>query len=275
MASFKVDETRCIKCGMCVRDCAFKALKMANGGFPEMAKPESCMKCQHCLAVCPKGAVSLDGLSASESVETKGLELPSAEAAVNWMHVRRSTRQFRKDVDVDPAILDKVLKALANSPTGCNARSLTFTCYPNRVSMDEFRAKFIKTIECHRDGNRLLPRWLAVPAIKMRRGGEDVFFRGASGLLIISSDETSPQVATPLEDVAAAATYFEFLAGAHGIATCWCGFLKMVQGEIPELLERTAGLRPATPFYAMLFGVPAIRYPRGVQRDGYAKIVYR
>ena len=58
-------------------------------------------------------------------------------------------------------------------------------------------------------------------------------------------------------------------------ATCWCGFLKMVQQEIPELLEQTIGLRRTSPFYAMLFDRPAVHYARGVQRDSYARIDLR
>ena len=102
-----------------------------------------------------------------------------------------------------------------------------------------------------------------------------MFFRGASGILIVSSDETSPGVATPLEDVTIACAQFEMLANAAGIASCWCGCLKMVQREIPELLEQTIGLRRTTPFYAILFGRPAVRYARCVQRDTYARVDYR
>ena len=69
-------------------------------------------------------------------------------------------------------------------PTGCNARSLTFTCYPNRASLAQFKGAFIRAIEEHRDGTKLLPRWLAIPAIRLRKGGEDLFFRNAAGMVI-------------------------------------------------------------------------------------------
>ena len=97
----------------------------------------------------------------------------------------------------------------------------------------------------------------------------------APGMLVISSDETNPAVTTPEVDVAAACVYFEMLAQAHGLATCWCGFLKLVQQEVPELLEETIGIRRTTPFYAMLFGMPGVRYARGVLRTDYATIEYR
>ena len=69
---FEVDGAKCVKCGACVRDCAFRALKMVDG-TPRMAFPERCMKCQHCLAVCPTGAVTFDGKRPEDSVPVKDL----------------------------------------------------------------------------------------------------------------------------------------------------------------------------------------------------------
>lgn len=271
---FQVDAVKCVKCGACVRDCSFRALRSGDDGTPSLAFPERCTRCQHCLAVCPTGAVTLDGKRPEDSAPLSGMTLPGAEAVANWMATRRSVRQFAAE-DVDRDVLDRVLKILGNTPTGCNARALTFTCLPSRESMDRFRKSFIHAIESHRDGAKLLLRWLAVPAIKLRDGVEDKFFRGASGMLIVSSDETSPGVVTPHEDVTIACSHFELLANANGIATCWCGFLPLVQKEVPEILEATVGIRRTTPFYSMLFGRPAVRYVRGVQREGYAHIEYR
>jgi hypothetical protein len=119
----------------------------------------------------------------------------------------------------------------------------------------------------------MLPRWLAVPAIKMRKGGEDIFFRNAAGMVVISCDETAPGVVTPLQDIAAACAYFEMLAQAEGVATCWCGFLDLVKRDVPTI-ARALGLRETTPFYAMLFGESAVRYVRGVQRDDEARVIW-
>ena len=271
---FKIDTGKCVRCGACVRDCAFKALKVGDDSRPTMPDAAKCMRCQHCFAICPVGAITFDGHSADEATKADGLSLPSAAQTENWLRTRRSVRHFR-DEDVDRETLDRVLRALGNAPTGCNARGLTFTVYPDRASMSRFKAQFLHTIERHRDGAKLLPRWLAVPAIMLRKGGEDVFFRGASGLVVISTDKSNPALATPEQDVASAITCFEMLANANGIATCWCGFLRMVQKEVPELLETGAGIDADTPFCAMLFGKAAVSYPRGVVRDSYARIVYR
>ena len=268
---FDLDKAKCVKCGMCSRDCFFGALKMGVEGYPEIPNPARCMHCQHCFEICPTGAITFTGKKAEDSLPVEGALLPSAEAAENYMRLRRSTRRYA-DADVDKAVLERILKVLANSPTGCNARALKFTCVSNREAMNEFRKKFIRAIEGYRNGTKLLPRWLAVPAIQMRRGESDIFFRGATGMLIVSSDEKAPGVTTPNEDVVIACSQFEMLAQANGLGTCWCGFLRLVQNEVPVLLEKVLGFRQTTPFYAMLFGIPAVKYQRGIQRDDEAAI---
>ncbi|MBO5643302.1 MAG: nitroreductase family protein [Kiritimatiellae bacterium] len=268
---FEVDKNKCLKCGICVKDCAFGALGVGKDQTPVMKQPQNCMLCQHCFAICPSGAVTFDGIRPEEALEVESADIPTAQQMENWMKVRRSMRSF-KDEDVDRALIEKLLKLLANSPTGCNARGLTFNCYPDRNAMNKFRKSFIKVLEEHRDGSKLLPRWLAAPAIKLRNGTGDMFFRGATGMLIVSCDETKTGVATPLEDVVIACSNFEHLANANGISTCWCGFLKLVQNEVPELLEKIVGIRRSTPFYAILFGKGSTKYTRGVERGRYAEI---
>ncbi len=269
----KIDTALCAHCGLCAKDCAFHALSLVNGE-PTLVHPERCMHCQHCFAICPTGAITFNGIHFDAATPVHDLALPTGDEAINYLKSRRSIRQFRAD-DVDRAVLEKLLSALGNTPTGCNARALTFTCISTRAAMDEFRAAFLRTIEAHRDGTKLLPRWLALPAIQMRNGKGDLFFRDAPGMLIVSSDETAPGVTTPKEDVAVAIANFELLANSHGLGTCWCGFLKLVQEVVPELLTETLGLRPSTPFYAMLFGYPAVHYARTVVRDTEAKIIWK
>ena len=272
MAIFEVDASKCTGCGACVRDCAFGALRFDASGHPVLAAPDKCMRCQHCLAVCPTGAVRLDGKGAEDCVNADHAELPTPAAVGIWLRLRCAVRQL-KDVDVDPRELDSILHVLGNTPTGCNARSLTFSCFRNRRSMRMMRESFLEFIA--RPSRKPLPRWIAVQIRRMNADEGDLFFRGASGLLVVSSDPANPAVTTPREDVTLACANFELLANASGIATCWCGFLGLVERELPGLVECLVGVPAGHPFAAMLFGVSGIRYPRGVARDGAARIVYR
>lgn len=276
---FKVDESRCIKCGACVADCPVRVIQKKDAAsFPEIpdAKAANCIHCQHCLAVCPVGAISIFGKDPALSRPTKGLTLPTAFELDNLMRARRSIRRFQAR-DVDPAKIATILSTLGNAPTGCNARELTFHVWSTRAAMDKLRSDVITAIERHRDydyqGDKLLPRWIAVPAILYRRNGRDEFFRGAPHLLVVSANEADPHTSTPDQDIAATLAYFDLLAQSYRVGTCWCGFLKIIVEHIPEI-RGILGLGPKTPFYAMLFGYPAARYARTVQRDDEAKIVY-
>ena len=92
----------------------------------------------------------------------------------------------------------------------------------------------------------------------------DIIFRGAPHALIVSA---LPDAICPSEDAALALAYFELLARSTGLGTVWWGMFKMAMLTLPKL-KREIGLPDDHPYYyAMLFGKPAVKYPRTVQRD--------
>ncbi|MBR3006414.1 MAG: 4Fe-4S dicluster domain-containing protein, partial [Erysipelotrichaceae bacterium] len=61
---FKVDRSKCIKCSKCINTCAGMVIEKDKDGYPYMKSFDrfgwrGCWKCQHCLAVCPQGAISI------------------------------------------------------------------------------------------------------------------------------------------------------------------------------------------------------------------------
>lgn len=180
---------------------------------------------------------------------------------------RRSIRKY-KDENVDPALINTLLAALANVPTGCNQRELTFTVIDDKAVMQSFREKILAALAAAAKANRI-PERLAfikdVPAAYAERKA-DIIFRGAPHALIVSAPSDAP---CPNEDVALAVAYFELLAQCAGLGTVWWGMLKMALETLPEL-KPLIGLPAGHAYYAMLFGHPAIRFRRTVQRDGAA-----
>ena len=75
MYNFKVDEEKCIHCGLCVKDCSAKALEFDENKIPKINE-DACFKCQHCFAVCPVGAISIFDKNPenSEKVEAQSPE---------------------------------------------------------------------------------------------------------------------------------------------------------------------------------------------------------
>ncbi len=268
---FKADSARCSRCGACALDCPVKIIKQEKGSLPSIAAEleESCLRCQHCLAICPTAAISILGLKPEDSLGLKPEDLPGFEQEERLLRGRRSVRHYRKE-SVKPELIDKLLAAIANSPTGCNAMDLTFTLIDGKADMDRFLEKAICSLEKAKKEGRI-PEELgflygAVEAY--RKDGVDLIFRGAPHALIVSSGE---KATCPAEDVVIALSYFELLAQSAGLGTVWCGYLKFVLDAAPELKD-LLGLPRKAQFYAILFGHPSVHYARTVQRDKAAEI---
>lgn len=56
----RLDEDKCSKCGICVKDCAVSAIKTGNEGFPEFDL-NACIRCYCCSEYCTSGAIYLHG----------------------------------------------------------------------------------------------------------------------------------------------------------------------------------------------------------------------
>lgn len=52
----KIEQSLCIGCAKCVKDCVSGVLHIDQG---KAAVRENCMQCGHCVAVCPVKAVSI------------------------------------------------------------------------------------------------------------------------------------------------------------------------------------------------------------------------
>jgi ferredoxin len=269
--NFTVDQERCTGCGTCVGECVSHIIKKEGKSLPHIAPEQEadCLECQHCLAVCPTGAISIFGLNPEDSLELKADKLPSFEQEVRLIRGRRSVRQYRTG-NVNPVLIRQILTAVANSPTGCNNRSLIFTVIDDEMVMKRFLEKIVDKIEAAQHEGRIPEplAFLAEAADKYRQNHTDDIFRGAPHALIVSTRSDAP---CPTEDVAIALTYFELLAQSAGLGTVWCGYLKFTLDAIPELKE-VIGLPQDHVFYPIVFGYPAVRYARTIQRDNAATI---
>ena len=85
-----------------------------------------CWKCQHCLAVCPMGAISVLGLNPENSIPA----ITDFDLARNTMDAlvsgRRSCRHFKQE-NVDRTLLDHILKVMENTPTGGSKMFVEYT----------------------------------------------------------------------------------------------------------------------------------------------------
>jgi Fe-S-cluster-containing hydrogenase component 2 len=268
--NFKVDSEKCKKCDFCLEDCP-RGIITKKDNEPPFIRPgleDNCLECQHCLAICPTGAISIFNHDpAAQNILNKDT-LPSLKQMATFIRGRRSVRRYKKD-NVPTILINKLLSCLANAPTGCNDRDLTFILIDNITTMQNITAKTVKTLEEKINQGTTVPDFLKEGITAYRKDGNDQFFRNAPHLLIVSAGE---KATCPTEDIVLTLAYFELLAQSAGLGTLWCGYLTFILEAVPEL-KPTFGLNTSQKYFGLLFGYPMRKYSRTVNRDTAAKIV--
>lgn len=261
-----IDREKCIHCGLCVKDCIAYSLEFDENKFPHFADggEERCIKCQHCLAICPVGAVSI--LDKNPENSDKVLQNYNSEEILNLIKGRRSFRHFKK-VNLDPQTLTKLKDMLNWVPTGCNNHTLHFSFIEDINVMDDFRKYTNEKLI-----NILKKSFLKGIAGKFSRykeallDGEDVVFREAPHMVVVSTPLSAPCVNV---DPIIALSYFELYAQSVGVATLWCGFAEACLQIFPELcaeLKIPDGYKAS---YVMLFGPADVKYARTTQPESF------
>ncbi len=241
-------------------------LKLAEGRpVVRTGKEDGCIDCRHCVAVCPRGAITLNGIGADDCLPTELLPVPPPNEVANLLRTRRSIRQFA-ETDIPRAEIEDLLETLKAVPTGCNIRHLVFKVIDSREKLAKCRQRMmemlVEKVESLPDTLRNIVRsWQKSPT-------SDAFFRGAPHVLIVVGDA---KAVTPQVDCDAACAYFDLLAQAHGSGTTWFGFLTHIVEAVPETAD-LFGIPRGAPFHAMLFGDPVVDYPRCPTRVDGARI---
>ncbi|MDL2321736.1 nitroreductase family protein [Desulfosarcina sp. OttesenSCG-928-B08] len=259
---FHVDESRCIACGVCVEDCVAEVLVIQDGKAAMSAEGRfECIGCQHCFAVCPVGAVSVMGLNPDAAISATEPAV-DPDALDLFVRRRRSIRKFSRE-PVPPELLDRILSGVGYAPTGVNSLMRHFTVIRDPEVMNRFREKCADVLVAK--GSALEPewQWLADAAEDVLKGGRDAMFRGAPHIICATVPQEAP---CGREDCLIALSYFDILAQANGVGTTWAGIAYWMISSVPEIRAILGIPEDHVIGYALLFGMPAISYPRTVQR---------
>jgi nitroreductase/NAD-dependent dihydropyrimidine dehydrogenase PreA subunit len=264
MLQFRIDGDKCTQCGLCARDCPINIIDMDSGYPCISAENEAvCLKCRHCLAICPTAALSILGGQPKDSLPLKGA-FPDPDRLETLIKGRRSVRWYL-DENLELEILQRLLDVAGHAPSGANDRQVRFAVIDDKGVLAAFREEaytaLAKRVEA---GN--LPKGKAFFAEFVRLWQEekvDALFLDAPHLLVASA----PRACTsPVPDCLIALSYFELFAQSLGVGTLWAGLVKWaIDDLVPELRERLNIPQDHVLGYAMIFGKPAVHYQRTVE----------
>ena len=272
---FTVDRSKCTRCGKCVNVCSGMVIAFDRDGYPTMKPFEQfgwrgCWRCQHCLAVCPTGAISIFRKNPEDSLPPTPPEMGSymEQLVVN----RRSCRRYL-DKNVDPTIIDRILKAMAAVPTGGNCGWTEYTVIDDKERVKEiWKIAYDKMEEAAK--NHVYTSSFSDFYYKKMKQSEktvrkdDLLFCGAPHLFIAHEKCTGKWAEDSKVNCNIATTYFELLANAFGLGTTIMSYPADVLQELAPEADRMLGI-PSDHYRKLIvgFGYPKIPYARGVQKD--------
>ena len=271
MLNFALNEERCIKCGKCVNDCPTHCIAMEKGGFPSIPEEGNCLRCQHCLAICPTAAVSILGYDPDNSISVKH-EMPTAHSMETLVKARRSIRKYKKK-PLDRQLIEKLLNTSWHAPTGVNAQGVLFTATLSAEATESLRQEIYGRLEglladLAPTQDTLAHKYMRMSLKAKKENDIDIILRDAPHVLIASAPKSIP---TPKEDCIIALSNFDLLGQANSVGTLWNGMLKWcLQDFFPDLAVKLGIPENHEIGYAMVFGTPAVEYPRTVQRNAPA-----
>lgn len=260
-----IDTELCKKDGLCVLECPVSILVMETlDSVPTLIEGGelSCLRCGHCVAVCPHGALSHKDTPLERCPEIDKNQTIDQIQAVQFLRSRRSVRVFR-DKDVEKDKIEKLIKIASYAPTGSNLQMVEWVVYTDRAKLKKISAL---TVDWMKETLRIAPD-LAPPymsrLVAAWDAGQDLVFRNAPAVIL---GMVNKDARNGLVDTTIALTYLDLVAPTLGLGTCWAGLLQGAMMNYPPVKE-AMGISDDYPFhYPMMIGYNKVKYYRMVER---------
>lgn len=269
----KVEE-RCDTCGLCVKDCVAGVWREIDGR-PEMAAPQYCNQCGHCVAVCPNGAIVHAALD-SEQIRKLEKKLLDPDVYRETIRSRRSIRRYRRKA-VSKEVIDDILELAGHSPTASNLQNVAYTVINDQAILNVisttvfgFGAKiYLKTrkgigklfyllLKFFMRGDDL-ERYVEPMGyyIEQTAQGRDFILHGAPVLILVHGPKKG---SFHSENCNIAAANMMNYAHACGLGTCYIGFLVLML-KLSKRLRKIIRLPKNRRVYAcLILGYPAYKH---------------
>lgn len=249
-----VDREKCVGCGLCVKDCNQRRLVLREGRAEIKG---ACFLCGHCVAICPRGAVSIPEYDMAD-VE----EFPASAAALNSdtllraIKFRRSVRDFQAR-EIGRETLERLVQAGRYAPTANNTQGCRLIVV--QKELPAFREMIWQGIGRELKGGR--SDW-ALPFKAFYQEHEedparDYLFRNAPAVLLIAAEQNI--------DAALAAANMEMMGVSMGLGFLYDGYLRRAAANIPGVCQWLGADGKAIEACALM-GYPEVVYQRTAPR---------
>lgn len=263
----KVDKEKCIGCKLCINDCIVRDINLVEGKAD--IKNIACIKCGHCIAICPKNAVFTDEYSMDEVKEYNKEEFSIDEDnLLNFIKFRRSVRNFKKK-DVEKEKLLKIIEAGRFTQTGSNSQDVSYIVV--KEGIDKLKEMTLESLSQMGQGildnlteetmkfKRYAQMWVRMYEEYKKNPTENdaLFFNAPAVIIVLSNSQVNGALAS---------SNMELMTNALGLGTFFSGFfIRAAQGN--EKIMDYLGLDESKQIVTcMVIGYPNIKYSRTAPR---------
>ena len=260
-----VDKTKCKQDGICASDCPMAIIKLDKDEGPGIVPGGDafCLRCGHCVAVCPHAALSHRDIPLGKCDPLQKDRSITRDQAIQFLRSRRSIRFF-KDKPLEKDTLKHLIDIGRYAPTASNSQLVEWTVFMDKEHIREIAALVITWVKAllKKDPQPVYAPYMPIIASAWDMG-HDAVLREAPGLILASAPK---EASNGLVDVTLALSYLELAAPSFGLGTCWAGMLQGAMRSHPPI-KTALGLSEDCPyFYPMMIGHPKTRYFRLPER---------
>lgn len=242
-----IDTEKCIGCGLCKKDCVGFDIDVKDG--KAVSNGASCILCGHCEAICPQGAIKINGFN-DEVTEFESQVRLDPQILMDAIKTRRTIRQFT-DMQVPNEVLSMIFEAGRMAPTGANSQGTSYVLLRKKKSACEAVAVriFSKLVGV---GKKFIPQLSNMIIDK------DFFFKKAPVVIVVLGKDT---VSASL-----AAQNMAFMAEAHGLGVLFSGFFTMCVNRSAKIRKIMGISKKQKAVTTLVIGYPAVKYYRTAHR---------
>jgi nitroreductase/NAD-dependent dihydropyrimidine dehydrogenase PreA subunit len=262
MNHFAINKEKCTRDGICAESCPMGLIERKDdGSFPAPTEDAEmlCVQCGHCVAVCPRGALSLKTIIPEQCPPIRKDWQLTPEQAEHFLRSRRSIRVY-KDKQVEKKAISSLIEIARFAPSGHNSQPVQWLVIYDRAEIQKLAGMVIDWMWymlkqqpdfanlLHMD--RVVDRW---------QKGKDPVCRKAPHVIVAHAskqDRRAPVAST------IALAYLELAAPSFELGACWAGYFNAAATSWLPMQKALALPEDHVSMGSMMIGYPKYKYHR-------------